>query len=176
MNPEGCLDFLETIVRPFPDLICCRVDIGRYRLNNLGCPDQDILNSLLADEQAAYSYVAPRPAPFLNVKTRVPVHGPYVLSALDAESFVLSTPDEVWDRLQEFINEWHPVNRTLGDLNLDELLVPILESSNSVYRLRDDASKYDPIHAELEFLGCFSEFVAISREDRIVLDIVTSQD
>lgn len=176
MEHTGCLELVETTDHPFPDLIWCRVDVGRYRLADPGCSDREILDCLLADDRAAHSYIAPRPSPFLDSKDRVPVHGPYVLSELDADSFALSTPEELWARLREFVGEWHPVNRTLTDLSLDDVLVPTLDDSNSVYRLQEDQNKFHPVHAQLEMLGCFSEFVAITRASRTVLDVITAQD
>jgi len=173
---EGCLELLETIVRPFPDLVWCRVDIGRYRLKDPDCCDREILDSLLADDRAAHSYIAPRPSPFLDAMTQEPVHGPYVLSELDADSFAQSTPEELWARLREFVGDWHPVDRTLADLSLDDLLVPTLENSDSVYRLLEDQSKFHRVHAQLEILGCFSEFVVIASASRTVLDVITAQD
>jgi hypothetical protein len=172
---EGYLELQETIVRPFHDLVWCRVDIGRYRLNDPDCSDREILDSLLADDRAAYSYIAPRPSPFLDM-TPKPVHGPYLLSELDADSFARSTAEELWARLQEFVDEWQPANRTLADLSLDDILVPTLKGPNSVYRLQEDQSKFHPLHAELEILGSFSEFVVIASGSRTVLDIVTAQD
>jgi hypothetical protein len=171
---EGCLELLETIVRPFPDLVWCRVDVGRYQLRDLDCSDREILDSVLADERAAHSYIGP--SPFLDDATTQPVHGPYVLSELDADSFALSTPEELWARLQEFVDEWRPVNRTLADLRLDDFLVPTLENSDSVYRLLEDQTKFHPVHAHMPVLGCFSEFVAIAHASHTVLDVITAQD
>jgi hypothetical protein len=176
MEHKGCLELVETTDHPFPDLIWCRVDIGRYRLKDPGCSDREILDSVLADDRAAHSYIAPRPSPYLDSTDQVPVHGPYVLSELDVDSFDLSTPAELWARLQEFVSEWEPVNRTLADLRLDDLLVPNVENSDSVYRLREDPNSFHPVHAQLEIIGCFSEFVVIAKASRTVLDIITAQD
>jgi hypothetical protein len=99
-----------------------------------------------------------------------------VLSKLDADSFDLSTPEELWAWLGAFIDEWPPVNRTLDDLGLDETLLPTLGVSDSVYRLREDPSRFHAVHAALEILGSFSEFVVIVRTSRIVLDVITAQD
>jgi len=173
---EGCLELLENTRYPFPDLVWCRVDIGRYRLKEPDAGDRAILHALLADDRAAHSYIAPRPSPSLDTTRHEPVHGPYVLSELDADSFDLSTPEELWARLGAFIDEWPPVNRTLNDLGLNETLVPTLGASDSVYRLREDPSRFHPVHAELEILGSFSEFVVIARTSRIVLDVITAQD
>ncbi len=85
-------------------------------------------------------------------------------------------PRKLWARLQEFVDQWHPVDRALADLNLDDLLDPILEESDSVFRLQEDKSKFNSLHAELEILGCFSEFVVIARAAHVVLDVTTSQD
>ncbi len=176
MENSGCLQLIETTDHPFPDLIWCRVDVGRYRLEDSSCTDREILDSLLADDRAAHSYIAPRPSPFIDSTDHVPVHGPYVLSELDVDSFVRSTPEELWARLEEFVSEWEPVLRTLADLDLDDLLAPIVDASESVYRLRDDPGKFHPVHAQFEMLGCFSEFVVIAKATRTVLDIITAQD
>jgi|NGEPerStandDraft_6_1074524.scaffolds.fasta_scaffold09074_6 hypothetical protein len=176
MEHKGCLELVETTDHPFPDVIGCRVDVGRYRLKDPGCSDREILDSLLADDRAAYSYIAPRPSPNLDSTDQVPVHGPYVLSKLDFGSFALSTPEELWARLQEFVSEQKTLESTLADLNLDDLLIPTLEVFDSVYRLRADQNKFHPVHAQLEILGCFSEYVVIARASRTVLDVITAQD
>jgi hypothetical protein len=176
VEDRSCLELMETTVHPFPDLRWCAVDIGRYQLNELGCSDQGILDALLADDRSAYSYIAPRPSPFVDVDTQELVHGPYVLSKLDASSFAPSSPEELWAGLQEFVDGWHPVNRTLADLHLDPILVPTLESYDSVYRLPEDEQNFHQLHAEIKILGCFSEFVVIARSTHTVLDIITSQD
>ena len=176
MEQKECLELIETTVHPFPDLIWCRVDVGRYRLNDPSCSDREILDSLLADDRAAHSYIAPRPAPFADAATKETVHGPYVLAELGADSFAPSTPEELWAGLQEFVSNWEPVGRTLADLSLDDLLVPTLANSDRVYRLREDPNKFHTIHAHVEILGWFSEFVVIARASRIVLDLITAQD
>jgi hypothetical protein len=119
--------------------------------------------------------LAPRPSPFLDATTQ-PVHGPYVLSELDAGSFALSTPEELWARLREFVDEWRSANRTLADLRLDHIPVPTLEHSDSVYRLQEDQAKFHPVHAQFETLGSFSEFVVIAHSSRTVVDVITAQD
>jgi hypothetical protein len=173
---DRCLTLQETIVRPFPDLVWCRVDIGEYRLEDPECGNREILTSLLRDERAAHSYIAPRPSPYLGALTRERVHGPYLLSELDADSFVLASPEQLWSRLEEFVSEWHPVGRTLADLHLDDVMGSTLQVADSVYRLKDDETKFHPRHAQLPTLGCFSEFVVIAHASRRVLDIITAQD
>jgi hypothetical protein len=173
---DVCLELQETIVRPFPDLRWSRVDIGHYRLKDPGCGDREILDSLLADDRAAHSYIAPRPQPVVDTTTQEHVHGPYVLSQLDASSFAPSTPGELWARLQEFVDECGPVNGTLTDLALDDILIPTLESFDTVYRLPDDEGKFHSLQAEVGILGGFSEFVVIASGSRTVLDIITAAD
>ena len=145
--------------------------------NGLG--DREILESLLSDDRAAHSYIGPRPSPFavfMDGDPQEPVHGPYVLDRLDADSFNSSTPRDLWSGLEEFVAEWKQPESTLIDLGLDELLLPVLDQSDSVYRLPEQPGKFHRLHAEIETLGSFSEFVVIARASHSVLDVITAQD
>jgi hypothetical protein len=67
-------------------------------------------------------------------------------------------------------------NRTPPDLQLDDVLDSTLQVADCVYRLKNDETKFDPIHAQIRSLGSFSEFVVIAHASRTVLDIITAQD
>jgi hypothetical protein len=84
--------------------------------------------------------------------------------------------EQLWSRLEEFVGEWHPVDRTVADLHLGDVLDRTLEMADSVYRLKDEETKFHPFHIQAAILGSFSEFVVIAHTSRAVLDVITAQD
>jgi hypothetical protein len=165
----SCLSLNSVVDRRFRTATFAWVWVWSYSLVRAGCSDRDIIESLLASEEFAYSYAAPYPSPEWLLGQRV--HGPYVLDTMSVDSFGASDEATLRSALDDFASGWQNPAVTLDELNLGPVLFELLPFADSIHRLRDvETGRVEACFVDVD------EFVAISRSGSWVLDVAIGSD
>jgi hypothetical protein len=133
------------------------------------CTDAEVLDSLIASVPYADAYLSPEPMPTIE---GISVHGPYILSSLNAESFRRVDLAAARRLVVGFLARGTPP-RTSTELDLDEAVMEPIHRAEAAFLLHPGPSAE---HDLSWMLGDFTELVVVSRASRQLLDVVMGFD
>jgi hypothetical protein len=168
---EEVLSFKTVNRRGFPRATYRWVYTWEFALVDPIASTHEILQSMLANEHYAYSFIAPYPNPAASIGGPK-VRGPYTLDRLLPRSFRQIDSGQAWEQLDGFLQRWDPP-ASRADLDIDVLVGGILDTADDVLSLSAGEEDRQELHWTI---GDWGEFVAINRAARIVLNLAMGYD